>query len=264
MPPLGRLRDAMADAAETLRRLFQGTPVHRPVIELPEITLRGLPPWEVRAQQPRKDWSASAVQPRWRLEARVRPEPMGWEPRVAQEDAWARWAAGARVWTQEVFGSARGRQVQVPPLPRRVGTRRWPLEGFRLSLRRYRPGLSGPVSMRAETAFRTPNVRQDLAWILGWPVALTGEDPQRLPKARWMRYTLALVKSTGENIRALDVLGVFQVPVRGVVGLRYDARTGRVLLELSREASGAPRVPMILARRREDRTILTCFPEEGP
>lgn len=259
----GRLRRAVADAAETLRRLFREVPVHRPSAVLEEPVARGIPRLEVSASSLDYRFDPAVAAPPLGIEAPVREEPAAWTARVAREDAWDRWSAGAAVLELEVFRPAGRRQVAVPPLPRVPKTGRLEPGGFRIALRQHRQPLTRPGVFRAAQALPVPMVHRDLDRALGLPVAVAGEDLQRVPKALWMRYTLALVKATGENIRALEVLGLFRVPARGVAALRHDARTGRLLLELTRGASGAPRVPLILARRREDHAILTCFPEDG-
>ena len=99
--------------------------------------------------------------------------------------------------------------------------------------------------------------------VMSLPIAIQGQDVQNIPKVQWMRYSLQLVKATGENIRNLDVLGLYKIPSRGVASMRHDAKTGRLLLELSREAAGASRLPFLLARRKDDRTLVSCFLEEG-
>jgi hypothetical protein len=99
--------------------------------------------------------------------------------------------------------------------------------------------------------------------MLTLPVAIQGEDIQRLPKGLWMRYSLQMVRSTGENVRNLEVLGLFSLPRKGVVDLRHDARRGRILVRLESEAVKAPRVPFILARRKDDGALLSCYLEES-
>lgn len=261
---VGRLREAVSDAAETLRRLFREVPVHRHPVGLDEPASQGAPLLEVRPVLPEFAFAPRLCGPDWRVTASVREEPTAWAPRLVLEDGWDRWASGAAVLELEVFRPAGRRQVAVPPLPRTPRTSRLEPGGFRLALRQHRQPLPRAGVLRAAPAFAAPCVRRDLERALGLPVAVVGEDLQRVPKALWMRYTLALVKTTGENIRALEVLGLFRVPSRGVAALRHEARTGRLLLDLTREASGAPRVPLILARRREDHAILSCFPEDGP
>jgi hypothetical protein len=47
-----------------------------------------------------------------------------------------------------------------------------------------------------------------------------------------------------------------------VADLRHDARRGRILVRLESEAAKAPRVPFILARRKDDGALLSCYLEE--
>jgi len=260
----GRLRAAVADAAETLRRLFREVPVHEHPAALPRPRTQVAPRMEVRCLRPEHAVQVQVRPPDWRLCGVVREEPIRWAVEPRREEAWDRWAAGAAVLTLEVFHPAARRRLAGGALPRTVRVGRLQPEGFRLALRQHRQPLGRAGVLRAAPAPAPPEVHRDMDRILGLPVAVVAEDLQRVPKALWMRYTLALVKATGENIRSLEVLGLFRVPARGVAALRHEPRTGRLLLELTREASGAPRVPLILARRKEDRAILTCFPEDGP
>jgi hypothetical protein len=78
-----------------------------------------------------------------------------------------------------------------------------------------------------------------------------------------MRYTLKLVRETGENIRNLEVLGLYRIPTRGTRQINHQAATGRLLVSLGPEAVGAPRAPFILARKKDDDSIVCCFVEEG-
>lgn len=261
---VGRLRGAVSDAAETLLRLFRDVPIHQLPAALPHPVTHGAPPLAVVPVALAHGFDPRMTSPGWHLAVPVREEPTAWMARLVREDAWDRWAAGAAVMVLEVFHPAGRRQVSIPSLPREPKVLRLEPGGFRVALRQHRQPLTKPGALRASPALPLPAVRRDLDRALGLPVAVATEDLQRVPKALWMRYTLALVKATGENIRALEVLGLFRVPSRGVASLRHEARTGRLMLELTREASGAPRVPLILARRREDHAILTCFPEEGP
>jgi hypothetical protein len=77
-----------------------------------------------------------------------------------------------------------------------------------------------------------------------------------------MRYSLQLVRGTGENVRNLEVLGLFRLPRKGVSDLRHDAKQGRILVRLESSAVRAPRAPFILARRKDDGSLLSCFVED--
>ncbi|HCZ34037.1 MAG TPA: hypothetical protein DHV93_11660, partial [Holophagaceae bacterium] len=104
--------------------------------------------------------------------------------------------------------------------------------------------------------------RSGLETMLTLAVPFQGEDVHRLPKGLWMRYSLQLVRGTGENVRNLEVLGLFRIPRKGVADLRHDARQGRILLRLEPAALAAARSPFVLARRKDDGALVSCFVED--
>jgi hypothetical protein len=188
---------------------------------------------------------------------------MVFQGRIQAEEAWSRWADGATILEMPVFLIGGQRRVEVPPLPRRPDCRRIEVERFRTSGRSHQEIFCRPAVRGGSPELAGAVVRGGLELAMSFPIAIQGQDVQTLPKAQWMRYSLQLVKSTGENIRNLEVLGLYRIPSRGVGGMRHDARSGRLMLELGREAAGASRLPLILARRRDDRTLVSCFLEEG-
>ena len=98
--------------------------------------------------------------------------------------------------------------------------------------------------------------------MLSLAVPIRAEDIQHLPKGMWMRYSLQLVRGTGENVRNLEVLGLFRLPRKGVADLRHDPSQSRILVRLESSAIRSPRAPFILARRKDDGSLLSCFVEE--
>jgi hypothetical protein len=192
----------------------------------------------------------------------VHAEGMAFEARLYREDAWTAWAAGAKVCEMAVFRAGNCGRMAVPPLPRNVPVRRLVLPTFQVASRWIRESISIPPIHGVRSAFLTPKVSRNLDSVLGLPIAISGEDFQTLPKALNMRYTFQLVKATGQNIRNLDVLGVFPVPVKGVASLRHDPRTGRILVSLNEQAVGAKRGRFILARKKDDRSYVSCFVED--
>jgi len=113
------------------------------------------------------------------------------------------------------------------------------------------------------SGFAAPGSYRALERVLALPVAVAGEDLTKVSKALWMRYTLQLVRATGENIRNLDVIGLYRIPTKGTRQLNHDPATGRLLVTLGPEANGAKRALFILARRKTDGSIVFCFVEEG-
>jgi hypothetical protein len=161
-----------------------------------------------------------------------------------------------------LFQAEKCARLEVPPLPRRPRVREERPEEFRT---RSRPGLEPfppPRSASQPCALAPPRSFQALEHALAQPVAFTGEDIPKLSKTLWMRYTLKLVRETGENIRNLEVLGLYRIPTRGTRQINHQAATGRLLVALGPEAVGAPRAPFLLARKKDDDAIVCCFVED--
>lgn len=259
---LGRFRSAVSDVAETIRRAFQDPPC------------RSLPTSFVRPGTiPIRLLEAACIPVVYRFEpcirhqelvflAALQGEPMTFQVKLLHEDAWTAWAAGALVCEMPVFRVGNCSRLTVPPLPRSVPVLNLNLPPFKVSTRLIRESIVSPAVRVLLPRLGFPRARRSLEAVLGLPIAISGEDLQKLPKSLNMRYTFQLVKATGENIRNLDVLGVYPVPVRGVTALRHDAKTGRILVNLDAEAVGAPRGRFILARKKDDRSFVSCFVEE--
>ena len=260
---LGRLTDAVADLKETLRRVFLDPPSHSVDPGGLAVSAKGVPALAAKPVfppfRPEVDSFATALEMNPSLEV----APMIFRGQVQAEAGWAQWAAGARVCEMTRFGVGAQRRMEVPPLPRRTPCKRLELEAFRAGVRGYRSDLNRPVVRGGSPELGSILVHGGLEQVLGLPIAMQGQAVQDIPKILWMRYSLQLVKATGENIRNLDVLGLYRIPAKGVVSMRHDAKSGRLLLELGREAAGASRQPFILARRKDDRTLVSCFLEEG-
>jgi len=258
----GRFREAMADVAETIRRVFQDPPA-RTV----DLGLGGKAPRTVTLPTTSARTAGFLLEPVMgcvpMLEG-VPPISVGfhWEASLQREAGWARWAAGAQVCVLPLFPVEKCSRLEVPPLPRRARAREAVPGGFRA---RTLPGLdplSAPRAGGAPFALAAPDVHQALEQAMALPVAFVGEDIPKLSKALWMRYTLKLVRETGENIRNLEVLGLYRIPSRGTRQINHQATTGRLLVSLGPEAVGAQRAPFILARKKNDDAIVCCFVEE--
>jgi len=250
----GRFKDAVSDVTETIRQAFRdpGCRMVDPVLSRPESKAvpldYGFRP-AILAQE-------LAFQPS------LQSEPTEFAAALREENAWAAWTTGARVCEMKLFSVGVCSRVAVPPLPRSLPARRVELPVFKCASRACREPIPMPGQRSLSPRLVPPRVRRDLDAVLGLPIAISGEDFLKLPRALNMRFTFQLVKATGENIRNLDVLGVYPVPVKGVAALRHDPRTGRILVNLTQEAVGAARGRFILARRKDDHSFVSCFVEE--
>lgn len=254
-----RLKEAVSDLAETLRRVFQAPESRAVDPRLPQATPGQVSLLEVQALEATYRLEPQALQAPLVEAPNLAEAAMAFAPSLCQEDAWTRWAAGAQVCEMPVFMANRCPRLEVPALPRKAALRRGETGNFRVASRLLREPILPPGVRRQVAGFQTPGVQSGMRAMLGLPVAIAAMD---LPKALGMRYTLQLVRATGENIRNLEVLGLYPIPVRGVRSLRHDGKTGRVLLELGPEASGSKRSPFILARKRNDLSFVSCFVEE--
>lgn len=259
---LGRFKDAVSDVAETVRRAFQDPPCHAIPTRLQAPGAKSIRPMEAACREVAYGFIPGIGAPELAFPAVLQEELMRMEARLCREDGWTAWAAGTKVCEMPIFQQGRCSRLSVPALPRAAAVRALPLPPFRTSLRQVREVFRSPGSRACPVRMDPPRVRRDLETVLALPIAIPGEDFGKLARALNMRYTFQLVKATGENIRNLEVLGVYLVPVRGVAALRHDAKTGRILVNLGPEAVGAPRQRFLLARKKDDRGFVSCFVEE--
>jgi len=243
----GRLKAAMSDLAETIRRAFQDPASHPVPVGWGE-------PWtgragllEAKASGPFAPFAPAPAEGDLIRAGIPVPVPLAWAPKVTAETGWGDWAAGARVAVLPMFRAASRRErLEFPAPAARAG---WSAPAAPAS----RPGLQ---SLGAVRTF--PGLRQ----ILDLPMAVPGEDLSRISKALWMRYTLQLVRATGENIRNLEVVGLYRIPTKGTRQVHQDPATKRLLVTLSPEARSARPGLFMLARRRSDGSVVCNFVEE--
>ena len=258
----GRVKDAMADAAETLRRAFAGLTV----VELaPEPFGPRSHGAAVLVAKPRAGLNRPATTCQAMRLLREAVEGRALQPFHAElraESAWARWGAEAEVVRMSPLEAGKAARMAVPPLPRlakvlgRVEPPSVP------SVRRSSDPLLAPGTRRLDPALCMVAAQPGLEAMLSLAVPFQGEDIHRLPKGLWMRYSLQLVRNTGVNVRNLEVLGLFRIPGKGVADLRHDPRQDRILVRLESASLKAPRVPFILARRKDDGAMVSCFVED--
>lgn len=259
----GRLREAAADAAETLRRVFSDPGCSTVALTLSEAASQQIPCLETAAlEAPYRFEPASGRVPTTFEAAPCTPE-LELVGKLQQEAGWTQWASGAKVCTMPIFSAGGTNRVSIPALPRKVPTFQAKWSAPSAATRIWKEGFAVPRTRSLSETLTRPRCFNGLQTMLGLPVGVTPEDQSRIPRALWMRYSLQLVKETDENIRSLEMLGIFAIPTKGVLGLRHDAPTGRLFLTLGAEASGAARGRLMLARRKGDRSLVSCFLEEA-
>jgi hypothetical protein len=256
------VKNAVADAAETLRRAFAGLKV-RELAPEPFLVQRAGADLLSASSRVGLEPPAAELRDLPRLAEAVQGRAL--EPFLATltaEAGWAHWEGGAQVTHMPPLEPSRATRVTVPPLPKAALRAKVPEAFTHPGVHRGGEPLACPATRRLDPALEAVGSRPGLALALATPVAVRGEDIQRLQKGLWMRYSLQLVKSTGENVRNLEVLGLFRIPRKGVANMTHDPRQGRILLHLEPSAVVAARAPFLLARRRDDGTLLSCYVED--
>ncbi len=255
---------AISDVAQSIRRLFgeprvgslqasrfdargQGTGLLRATV------MNGLPP--TRAEV--------GVMPLFPEGAAGMGELPPLEAVLQEEHGWEAWASGTQAQVALLFHAGKASQLTVPSLPKvtRVNAPREPLP--RPESRRLEPNLPPPKTrdLPVDRGLATKS-HAALGRVLGQPFAFPGEDLGKLPKHLWMRYSLALVKATGENVRNLEVVGLYRLPRKGVSDLRPDGQ-GRIWVRLTPEAVAAKRAPFMLARKKDDGSYVSACVDES-
>lgn len=257
-----RFKEAFTDMAETLRRVFQDPQAHSMPVDLSGPAQGAMDLLESKGLEPPYRFQPVLKAAERLPDPRLLGEPVSFLPQLRAEDSWGRWSSGAVVCEMPVFSPGGCTRVGVPPLPRSASVRRVETVSFRASAQACREWIADPEVRGGCPSLGWPGTRQALNLALGLPISVQGQPFQQLSKALGMRYTLQLVKASGENIRNLDILGIYLIPQQGVRSLKHDPRTGRVLLELGAEASRSPRAPFILARKKDDRSYVSCFVED--
>ncbi|HJV91787.1 MAG TPA: hypothetical protein VJ623_15865 [Holophagaceae bacterium] len=259
----GKAKEALGDMAQTIRRLFGEPRVgsltasrfqaqgHGELM-LGARVIHGLPA------------TVASVVPVALFEGEVAAgELPSLEAVLREEHGWDAWASGARAVETILFEAGKTAQLAVPPLPKvtRVQAPREPLP--RPGIRSLEPKVAAPGcrSLDVDRGLET-RTRSEVGRALLQPFAFPGEDLAKLPKNLWMRYSLALVKATGENVRNLEVVGLYRLPRKGVSDLRPDGQ-GRIWVRLTPEAVGAKRAPFMLARRKDDQAFVSACVDES-
>jgi hypothetical protein len=256
-------RAAMADMAETIRRVFQAPAAH------------GVPlAFQLRPAGAAALLEARVLEPAYRFDPAAHGEPVLGSTAAIQapvtflavlreEGGMDTWATAAKLCQLPLFQAEKCNRLAVPGLPRKAVVRRETAAGFQARTRQGWTPLVAPGTRQTSPELQRPRSFRALEQVLALPLAVTAEDTSKISRALWMRYTLQLVRSTGQNIRNLEVLGLYLIPTKGTRQIRHDPATGRLLVTLGPEAAGVRKAPFILAKQKDDGSVVCCFVEEA-
>jgi hypothetical protein len=78
-----------------------------------------------------------------------------------------------------------------------------------------------------------------------------------------MRYSLQLVKETGENIKNLEIIGLYRIPKNGLKSVKHDATTGLLKIVAGADAQNSKECYLLVARKKSNSSIVSCMVHEG-
>jgi len=97
---------------------------------------------------------------------------------------------------------------------------------------------------------------------LSVPITIRSADVHKIPKAMWMRYMLQVVKKSGENIRNLEIIGMFNIPQAGIKSLKHDGSDRFLRIVVGPDAQNSKHCNLILARKKSDSAVVSCILDE--
>jgi hypothetical protein len=117
--------------------------------------------------------------------------------------------------------------------------------------------------IRLTTLFSAPQSFSFAKAAFSRPINVRSENIEKTPKPLMMRYMLQLVKDSGENIRNLEIVGIYRIPKKGLQSLKHDSSTGALKITVGPEAQASKYCKLVLANKKNDRAKVSCtFDEE--
>jgi hypothetical protein len=107
------------------------------------------------------------------------------------------------------------------------------------------------------TFFAAPGCHRSVERALAAPITIKSKDISNVPKAMWMRHTLHLVKETGENVKNIQIIGLYKIPKNGVKKIGHSASSGSVYVHVGADAIDSKRCTLVVARKKSDNTIIS-------
>ena len=105
--------------------------------------------------------------------------------------------------------------------------------------------------------FAAPNCIASIDRALMAPISIKSKDLASVPKAIWMRCTMHLVKETGENVKNLQIVGLYSIPNNGVKSIAHGASNGSVQIQVGAEAINSELCTLVVARKKSDNAIIS-------
>ena len=260
---LGRIKDTVGDVAETIKRAFSGPTVYSAMDffkAAPACKILPLPTTRVLTNPLLSSSPSVSVLP-LPVSASVSVLNVQFEARVLLETGEA-FRADAKLVSIPLVWPVAAKSAKIPRMDDvAVNKVDEPYSVFNVQFYTLPRFLleHGGVIHKQIAAINFPRCFASVATALSLPIRIKPDDSLLASKALRMRYSLQLVKKTGENIRNLEIIGLFRIPKKGVSSFKHDATTGLLWITAGTEAQKSRSCKLILARRKSDSKILSCI-----
>jgi hypothetical protein len=261
---LERLKDTVGDVAETIKRAFTGPKVHSArQFFLADPVPKAMALLSAASKSTSLSLSANFSVATLFVSTSINVPNVQFEAR-AQSESGGTFNAGARLVSVQVawpgvVKSAGIPQLNSPIVKTNAGgysvftTISYALPPF--SLRHEKNYMVNPT-------IESPACITSLGTIFERPIRVRSENIDKIPKPLWMRYTFHLLKETGENIRNLEIIGLFSIPKKGVQSLRHDHSTGSLMVTVDQDAQNSDYYKLMLARNKNNSEVVSCILED--
>jgi hypothetical protein len=116
---------------------------------------------------------------------------------------------------------------------------------------------------RIITCFGDLRYHRSLERALMIPINIRSEDLTKLSKAILMRYTILLLKESNENIKNIEIIGLYRIPKIGVKKMQYNSTNELLQIIAGTDAQKCTeRCKLLLARRKSNATTISCIINE--
>ncbi|MDR2560454.1 MAG: hypothetical protein LBC63_01595 [Holophagales bacterium] len=110
---------------------------------------------------------------------------------------------------------------------------------------------------RCTAFFAAPSCVASIERAFMAPISVKSKDLASVPKSIWMRYTMHLVKETGENVKNLQIIGLYLIPKNGVKSMAHSASDGSIQIRVGAEAANSEQCTLVVARKKSDNAIIS-------
>lgn len=124
-------------------------------------------------------------------------------------------------------------------------------------------GIKYGKTYSINTQMKEPECYKSLERALLVPIHVKSEDLEGISRALLMRYGLQLVKETGENIKNLEIIGLYKIPKKGLKSVKHDAASGTLKIIAGADAQNSQNCIVLVARKKSNSAIVSCMLDDS-